>query len=131
MAASQGDDGVGSSIRPEHPRRFEPGSDCGLAARLGHSFLDPFLRSPFLGAKRFFVDRPQTADTGVYLNELMSEPLEVSKLPDSARGGAVGQPLGYCRSVEFTGEPHIWTVDWLAGLLAVPTGPAAATGKLR
>ena len=40
MAAAQGDDGVGTANRSEHPRLFEPGTDYGLAPGFDHPRAD-------------------------------------------------------------------------------------------
>jgi hypothetical protein len=72
-----------------------------------------------VGVECFILDRPKMANTSVHLDELMTEPLEVSKLRDLvlglAHGGVVGQRFGYGSTIGLIGEPQIGTVAGLAG----------------
>jgi hypothetical protein len=66
----------------------------------------------------FFLDRPQTENPSVQLNELMAELLQVPKLRDLAlglaQGGGVGERFGCRFAIELVSEPQIGTVDGLA-----------------
>ena len=49
MAASEGDDGVGTPNRPEHAGLFEPGADHGFTAGLDYTRADKEVLASKLG----------------------------------------------------------------------------------